>query len=309
MLVVVVIRRAIETEHRRAEEQRLTADNARLDAENAALRSPVDELEAQVAALSEKVAMLTKLLFGTSSEKKPAEPVASKDGEIVESERHRRPRGQQPSSVGHGRRDYSGLESVEEIHDLPEDERVCAECGSPYAPFGEETCEQVDWQVRIVRIVHRRPTRRRSCCCAARGVRVAPVPTKPILKGRFTTQFLARLLVEKYVLGRPLKRVGASKELSVRGASMRPSRPATRRGPRMWKFLAASPQYSASHSMLPSQATGCGDHGSGMNRVTLLDVADHDLRALVAIEDELFDKSIVQNGDAKLLQGAVVTVE
>jgi hypothetical protein len=101
-------------------------------------------------------------LVGTSSEKKPAEPVASKDGEIVEGERHRRPRGQQPGSVGYGRRDYSGLETVEEIHDLPEDERVCPQCRLPFAPFSEETSEQVDWQERIVRIVHRRPTYRRA---------------------------------------------------------------------------------------------------------------------------------------------------
>ena len=122
----------------------------------------------------------------------------------------RRRRGQQPGSPGHGRRDYSGLETVEEIHDLPEDERVCPQCRSPYVPFGEETSEQVDWQVRIVRIVHRRPTYRRTCHCPVAGVLVAPVPAKPILKGRFTTQFLARLLVEKYVLGRPLERVVAA---------------------------------------------------------------------------------------------------
>jgi len=39
---------------------------------------------------------------------------------------------------------------------------------------------------------------------------VAPVVPKPIPKGLFTSQFLARLLVEKYVLGRPLHRIGAA---------------------------------------------------------------------------------------------------
>jgi len=39
---------------------------------------------------------------------------------------------------------------------------------------------------------------------------VAPVVSKPIPKGLFTSQFLARLLVEKYVLGRPLHRIGAA---------------------------------------------------------------------------------------------------
>lgn len=38
----------------------------------------------------------------------------------------------------------------------------------------------------------------------------APVPAKPIAKGRFTSGFLARLLVDKYVLGRPLSRTAAA---------------------------------------------------------------------------------------------------
>jgi hypothetical protein len=35
----------------------------------------------------------------------------------------------------------------------------------------------------------------------------APVPPKPIPKGRFTAVFLARLVYEKYVLGLPLHRI------------------------------------------------------------------------------------------------------
>jgi len=38
-------------------------------------------------------------------------------------------------------------------------------------------------------------------------VLVATVPPKPIPKGLFTALFPARLLVEKYVLGRPLERI------------------------------------------------------------------------------------------------------
>jgi transposase len=193
---------------------RLRAEASRLERELAASQARVVELEGLVVTLRERVATLAKLVFGASSEKKQASqkstvPSSREDAGAATGEPLRR-RGQQPGSTGHGRRDYSGLETVEEIHDLSENERVCPECGSPYAPFGEETSEQVDWQVRIVRIVHRRPTYRRTCYCPVGGVLVAPVPAKPILKGRFTTQFLARLLVEKYVLGRPLERVIAA---------------------------------------------------------------------------------------------------
>src|SRR5687768_12355262 len=183
----------------------------RLAAENTVLRARVAELEGQVAALSEKVATLTRLVFGASSEKKekgkPAEPEPDDaDGGGGSGRR----RGQQPGSRGHGRRDYSDLETVEEIHDVPEGDRFCPHCGAAYVPFGEECCEQIDWQVRIVRIVHRRPTYRRTCRCPVRGVLAAPPPRKAIGKGRFTTGFLARLLMEKFVLGRPVHRIVAA---------------------------------------------------------------------------------------------------
>ena len=225
MLVVVATNHANDVAHWRAEAarweaeaarweakaKRLAADDARLKAENAALKKRVSELEAQVAALSERVATLAKLVFGTSSEKKKPGPPVREQAEHHEDDK-RRPRGQQPGSTGHGRRDYSGLETLEVVHDVTEDERVCPVCGAPYKPFDEERSEQIDWQVRIVRVVHRRPSYRRSCRCNTKGILVAPVPEKPIAKGRFTAGFLARLLLEKYVLGRPIERIVAALE-------------------------------------------------------------------------------------------------
>jgi transposase len=164
--------------------------------------------------LSEKVATLAKLAFGEKSERSKAKKVhaggAPSDEATVAGSTERRRRGQQPGSPGHGRRDYSRLETEEEVHDVGVEERCCPECGAQYAPFGEETSEQIDWVVRIVRVVHRRPTYRKTCKCKVRGVLVAPVVPKPIPKGLFTSGFLARLLVEKYVLGRPLHRIGAA---------------------------------------------------------------------------------------------------
>jgi len=148
VLVVVAIGPDGDAKHWRAEAERLAAENARLEAENTSLRSRVVELEGQVAALSEKVATLAKLVFGTSSEKKPAEPAGGSDaGNACAGPAeggHARPRGQRPGSAGHGRRDYSGLETVEEIHDVQEGDRVCPDCGAPYVAFGEEISEQMD---------------------------------------------------------------------------------------------------------------------------------------------------------------------
>ncbi len=185
----------------------------RLAADNVVLQTRVAELEGQVGALAEKVSVLARLAFGTSSEK-AAKPTPG-EGEDVPTgdpaggpERPRR--GQRRGSRGHGRRDYSDLPTREEVHDVPEGQRVCPCCGAGYARFGEETCEQIDWQVQLIRIVHRRPTYRRTCRCPVRGVLVAAAVPKAIGKGRFTSGVLARWLCEKFVLGRPAHRIAAA---------------------------------------------------------------------------------------------------
>ena len=168
---------------------------------------------ARSGASTEKVAELARLAFGKSSEKTsarqtpPAEQTAGEggpDGAGAGQQAGRPPgrgRGQRKGSRGHGRRDYSHLPTREEIHDVPDGERVCPRCGADYVSFGEQCCELIDWQVQLVRVVIRRPTYRRGCRCPVRGVLAAPPAPKPIGKGRFTCGSLARLLVEKFVHG------------------------------------------------------------------------------------------------------------
>ena len=207
----------------RAEAQRWRARAERSEAETERLRERVVELEGQVGALAEKVAELTRLAFGKSSEKQTARKTAEQTAEQASGEggldgtgagQGGRPvgrgRGQQKGSRGHGRRDYSHLPTEEQVRDVPKAERVCPRCGAGYVPFGEESCELIDWQERLVRVVIRRPASRRGCRCPVRGVLAAAPAPKPIAKGRFTTGFLARLLVEKFVLGRPTHRIAAA---------------------------------------------------------------------------------------------------
>ncbi len=185
------------------------------------LERRVAELETELGTANEKIATLSKLCFGTKSEKtrtaahlegekagttaagQPAEPQTPPGGE-------RRRRGQQPGSRGHGRRDYEELETEEVVYDLDETDHVCLVCGAAYELFGEESSSEIDWRERIVRVVHRRRKYRRTCRCDAKGVLCAPGAAKPIPRGLFSTQFLARLLHEKYVLGRPLERLCAT---------------------------------------------------------------------------------------------------
>ena len=221
---------AEQVERWRVEAGRWRGEAERLGEENVRLRAREAELEGQVAALSERVTTLSRSVFGDSSEKQKPKGRGRVDqhdenggeagGDDCGNSGGGRPRGQQPGSRGHGRRVYSHLETEEEVHELDEGQPCCTQCGAAYVPFGEECSEQVDWRVRVVRIVHRRRSYRATCGCGVPGVLTAPVPAKPIPKGRFTAPFLARLLVDKYVLGRPLSRIVSA--LSHEGLDVAP---------------------------------------------------------------------------------------
>lgn len=94
---------------------------------------------------------------------------------------------------------------------MPAGQRVCACCGIAFEPLGAQTSEQIDWRVTVTRIVHRRLRYRRRCECPGTRTQTrtltAPPAANPIPKGRFTPEFLARLLYEKYVLGLPVHRI------------------------------------------------------------------------------------------------------
>jgi hypothetical protein len=92
-------------------------------------------------ALAEKVATYTRMLFGDSSEqsKRKTKPTP-KPGQGGQNQNggDSAGRGQRRGSRGHGRRDYSGLDTEEQVHDLPPEQRTCPVCGTAYQRFGEE---------------------------------------------------------------------------------------------------------------------------------------------------------------------------
>jgi transposase len=194
------------------------------EGENALLKERLAVAETRLAELVAQVAVLSRLLYGRSSEKAasgsgpvPADEGAGTrdDADSGGSAGDRPKRGQRRGGKGHGRRDYSRLDTREEVHDLPAGERVCAGCGRPFEVLGSECGEQIDWEVTITRIVHRRIRYRRRCECPGPRTPVAPVAPNPIRKGRFTSGFLARLLYQKYVLGLPVHRI--AKALAAEG--------------------------------------------------------------------------------------------
>jgi hypothetical protein len=106
--------------------------------------------EARIGELVEQVAVLSRMLFGRSSEKSGSGGLGDRvggDGPVDPSGDRAgsgrggpaRAWGQQRGSKGHGRRDYSGLETREEVHDVAEGQRVCSGCGQPFEFLGSKS--------------------------------------------------------------------------------------------------------------------------------------------------------------------------
>ena len=208
--------------------EQLEAENARLAAQNMTLAGTVAAQLEQLDALRQRVVTLSRMLFGTSSEKSdPGKREAGQQagggddsrGEGSGPARGRR-RGQRPGSAGHGRRRHGHLEAEEQVHDVPEGERRCPRCGRAYELLGEDVSEQVSWRVRVWRVVHRRRKYARSCRCPVPAVLTAPGPPKLTGGGLLTTEFCVNLLIAKYALGLPFNRVIAM--LSFQGLQVAP---------------------------------------------------------------------------------------
>lgn len=205
----------------RKENDDLRTQVAGLRAQLAERDGKVQELEAQCKALAGKVGEQAQMLFGRKSESREDQGAG---GQQCKEPRNagsgRRPRGQQQGSTGHGRRRHEELPEETVVHELSEADRFCKTCGAPYVLFpGEETSEEIDWEVRVVRRVHRRLQYRRACNCSGTPMfRTAPGPEKLVPKGLFSTGFITRVIVEKYRWARPLHKIISA--LRLEGADL-----------------------------------------------------------------------------------------
>jgi len=131
-----------------------------------------------------------------------------------------RKRGQQPGAKGHGRKRHPDLPTEEITHGLPADAQLCPQCGQPFDPFpGTQDSEEIDWDVRVRRRIHKRERYTPTCTCGAvPGIVTAPGPAKLIPKGKFSTGFWVHLLLDKFLFQLPLHRI--RRMLALEGLSV-----------------------------------------------------------------------------------------
>jgi hypothetical protein len=115
----------------------------------------------EIAQLRAKLRLREKQLFARRSER------GHNSSELTTPEpaAHPQPRGQQPGSQGHGRRNYGHLPTQVEVIDLPESELYCPLCGRPYAYSGSEDSETVEIKVKAYRRLYQRRRYQRTCTC------------------------------------------------------------------------------------------------------------------------------------------------
>jgi len=172
----------------------------KLEDELSLARAEIRELKQVVEKQNLEIAGLKKRLYGKSSE-------IQKTPEQVEPAPPKRARGKQPGAKGAGRKPRLELNAQECIHDFSESERICPECGSPFEDVGSRTSQEIHLTTKVVRIIHRRKTVRRTCkCAAAPKIKTAPAPPKLFRGSLFSLEFWQYIILDKYYLQRPINR-------------------------------------------------------------------------------------------------------
>jgi transposase len=167
------------------------------------------QLEAEVAQLRGENRKLQDQLFGRKSETASAQDRSNRlEGEDDPAPSPPAKRGQRTDRPGPARRDYSHLPVVEDLRELPEDQRVCPQCGEPLSPSDTEDSDQIEIEVRAYRRLIRRRRYQRTCSCVncPGTITAAPAP-KLIPKGVLGVSVWVEILLDKFSSHRPTERL------------------------------------------------------------------------------------------------------
>ena len=170
----------------------------------------LEKLEAESEQLRGENRKLQDRLFGRKTEKTHGDRSNQLLPDGQDKTPRRKPRGQRKDRPGPPRRDHSHLPVIEEFQEVPEDQRICPNCGLPYTLCGSEDSEQIEIEVRVHRRRIRRRRYRRSCHCPAAGAPqsvTAPAAPKLIPKGLLGITLWVEILLGKFFSHQPIERL------------------------------------------------------------------------------------------------------
>jgi transposase len=198
-----VARLRAETESLRQGHDQLASELARVTAENERLRQKVDELSQELFGRSAEKIDPAELARGVEDcrepEAPPPPPFVQEAMDVEEKPKKRR--------EGHGRRPLPASWPRERIvYELPPEALRCPQCGEVRTAFGEELTEEAEYVPASFRVVQHVRKKYRCACCQGEVV-TAPLPPRPIVKGRPGPGLLAYVGTAKYADHLPLHRL------------------------------------------------------------------------------------------------------
>ena len=130
-------------------------------------------------------------IFGRSSEKQTAAQTDQQADGCDSTDNPAPRRGARFGHKGHGRK-IPDLPEVTVIHEIPDEQMYCPNCGKPRELTGiEEVSYEIDYEVRFVRKKHVRRKAISTCNCAGPRSITACKPPQVIPKGKFSNAFLS----------------------------------------------------------------------------------------------------------------------
>ena len=218
----------------RQEVLQLRAEVAALRRENLELRQQVGYWKSRHADALERIAVLEQenehlrgenrrlqaQLFGQKTEKQSAKDRSNHLDGLEEDKPKSDPSKPKKSPK---RREQPHLPVIEQIIELPPDERACPNCGKPrQAMTATEDSEQIEIDVKAHRRVIRRKRYLQTCDCPnCQKTITAPAPPKLIPKSLLGTSVWVEILLAKYFNHQPIERLLASWKLM--GLNLAPS--------------------------------------------------------------------------------------
>ncbi len=213
----------IETEQLRQELNRLKRENAELRQQTGYWKSlhqraveREEQLKKEVAELTAKLSLRERQLFERKTEKSGNKNSSDQNKDKNRgSDQKKLPRGQQKGSTGHGRRDHSHLPSVEEVNEIPQDDRYCPCCGELYEEFGTpDESEIIEIEVEAYTRHIKNKKYKKTCKCSGQpGILTAPPAPRLIPKTDVGVSVWANVLLDKFQFMQPTNRLLAQWKL------------------------------------------------------------------------------------------------
>ena len=212
----------------------LSQSNAKLLASNAELHTQLDKMTKEL----QRLTLLFEKFFNKSSQKllqAQEEKEANKQAKANEPASEEPPKGKRGQKGGGGRNPLPpDLPRVEQRIDVPEAERTCSECNTPFRCIGEERSETLHFKpMELFVVVTILLKFIADCACSAKRSTRAEAPIRVDDRGVTSNSLTAAISVQKYMAHLPIAR--QSKQLFRRAGIHLPESSMCR-----WMGLAAT---------------------------------------------------------------------